>query len=392
MRRHLSSDVSKALLGALLLILVVIAVSFVTYRAWIRGADHRDFYPRWAGARRVLEGENDIYSVEATKAIQVRLYGAEIAEGRDQQGFAYPAIILPFLLPFALIDDVEIATAIWEGLTVALLIGGLYLVQKAMEERVSFLPILLLILWSYTLLMVFQGQITGLVLFSLSAGYWAYCRRAEFLAGLLLSIGLVKPELVLLPIALLAAWAIANRRLGLLLGVVTGISIMFAFSLILVGWWIDEWLNALIRYTEYARIVWPVGFLWNTSPILLAALTTLVVWGLIKFKWEREELFAIVVPIQLLLFPQTLLWSLSMLSLPLIYAWRQRARAGVMTIWILGWVMLLLNVSSEWWKAQIVAVALSTLFLLFSLHLPWARNPRDSRLITARHPDIAKRG
>lgn len=240
--------------------------------------------------------------------------------------------------------------------------------------------------------MVFQGQITGLVLFSLSAGYWAYCRRAEFLAGLLLSIGLVKPELVLLPIALLAAWAIGNRRFRLLSGMVAGLSATFAFSLILIGWWIEEWLAALIRYTEYARIVWPVGFLWNISPLLLAALTALVVWGLIKLKWEREGLFATMVPFQLLLFPQTLLWSLSMLCLPLIYAWKQRARAGVLTIWILGWMLLLLNVSSEWWKAQIVAVALSTLFLLFFLHLPWARNPRDLKLTTSRPPDFAKRG
>jgi hypothetical protein len=377
MRRREVSDVAKAPLGVILLVLLVIVVSFVSFRSWIHGADHRDFYPRWAGARRIVEGDRDIYSVEATKAMQVRLYGAEIAEGRDQQGFAYPAIVLPFLIPFALINDVEIATAIWEGLTVALLIGSMHLYQKALDVRVSYLPVLLLILWSYTLLMVFQGQITGLVLFSLGAGYWAYRRRADFIAGVFLSIGLVKPELVLLPIAFLAIWTMRNRRFGMALGMAAGIIVMFALSLLLIGWWVDDWLAALIRYTEYARVVWPVGFVWNISPIFLAALTTFVVWGFYKSKWDEEGLFAITMPFQLLLFPQTLLWSLSILCLPLNFAWKQRARAGVLVIWILGWVLILLNVSSEWWKYQIVAVALSTVILLYSLHISRARNPRN---------------
>jgi hypothetical protein len=74
----------------ILAILLWIAGSISTYHIWIRGADHRDFYPWWAAARGVVEGSSDIYSPEATRSIQVRLYGFEIPEGRDQQGFVIP--------------------------------------------------------------------------------------------------------------------------------------------------------------------------------------------------------------------------------------------------------------------------------------------------------------
>ena len=224
MKKLVQSRSSRWTLKVIALLLIWGLISLGTYRAWIHGADHRDFYPRWAGARMVLEGEKEIYSLEATSAIQIRLYGTEIPEGRDQQGFAYPAIVLPFLIPFALIDDVEVATSIWEGLTVVLIVVGLYLLQKTRRRDVSPLPILLLILWSYTLLMVFQGQITGLVLSALSMGVWAYHRRADFIGGILLSIGFVKPELIILPIATLVALAIMRRRFWLPIGILLGFS------------------------------------------------------------------------------------------------------------------------------------------------------------------------
>jgi hypothetical protein len=324
----------------------------------------------------VLEGEKEIYSIEATTAIQIRLYGSEIPEGRDQQGFAYPAIVLPFLIPFALIDNVEIATSIWEGLTVVLIVIGLYLMQKISRHDVSLLPILLLILWSYTLLMIFQGQITGLVLSSLCIGTWAYHRRADFFGGLLLSIGFVKPELVILPIAALVAFAIMRRRFRLVVGFLLGFSALFLASLIIMGWWVGDWFDALARYTEYARIVWPIGYLWSSSPLLIVGLSALVIWGIPRIWKDDGAILAASIPLQILFFPQTLIWGLTMLCFPLTFAWNRNASRGVLGIWALGWLLLLGNVNSEWWKVQIVIVPVATLLLIF-ISAGWKKDETD---------------
>lgn len=340
-------------------------VSLGTYRAWIKGADHRDFYPLWAGARSVLEGRKDLYSLETTRLNQIRLYGSVIPEGRDQQAFAYPAYTLPFLLPFALITDVELATAIWEGLTVVLLICGLTLVQKAMNARSSPLATILLIIWSYSTLMIFQGQITGLIIFAVGTAYWAVKVERDFIGGLIISISIVKAELAILPILVLAFYAIRERRLRYFLGLMVGGLALLLFSFLLIGNWVGDWIAAITRYTEYAQSVWPPGFLWELSPILLVALLFVIVMSVFKVRMDDEHLFAAALTTQFMLLPQTLIWGLSTLTLPLAMVWKWGRRAGVVGVWALGWVLFLLPLGPEWWKYQVILISLATLLLVY---------------------------
>ena len=259
---------------------------------------------------------------------------------------------------------------------VVLIIIGLYLLQKTSQRDVSLLPILLLVLWSYTLLMIFQGQITGLVLSALSIGAWAYYRRADFIGGLILSIGFVKPELVILPIATLVAFAIMRRRFRLVIGILMGFSALFLASLLFMGWWVGDWLEALARYTDYARTVWPIGYLGSSSPLLIIGLSVLVIWGVPRIWKDDEAILAASVPLQILLFPQTLIWGLTMLCFPLTFAWNRNACRGVLGIWVLGWLLLLGNVNSEWWKVQIVIVSVATLLLIF-ISAGWKKDETD---------------
>jgi hypothetical protein len=339
------------------LILIWLAVSLGTYTGWIHGADHRDFYPWWAGVRRVLEGADDVYSLEAVRDIQLRLYGSILPENQDQQGFVYPAIFLPILLPFGLIKDVEIATALWEGFAVVLLILSIVTLQE-LENEISLLPILLFILAS------------------LSLGYYAYRRQRDWLAGFLLSIGFIKPELVIVTVALMLIASLRQRRPKLLGGLVLGGLLLFLFSLILVGWWIPDWLEAVLRYTQYAQSVWPLGYLWQITPLLTAVVILLVLWVIYKNRSDGEAILAATVPIQLLFFPQTLIWGLTILIFPLTLAWNRAARAGVFVVWVLGWVSAFGFEDPGWWKTQIVL--LSTAVLGLWLLIPMGSAERGS--------------
>lgn len=350
------------------LILIWLVVSLGTYFGWIRGANHRDFYPRWAGARRVLEGADDVYSLEAVRDIQLRLYGSILPEDQDQQGFVYPAILLPILLPFGIIKDVEIATALWEGFAVVLLIISIVALQK-LENEISLLPILLFIFWFFTLLMIFQGQITGLVLASLSLGYYAYRRQRDWLAGFLLSISFVKPELAIVTVVFILIASLRQRRPKLLGGLVLGSLLLFLFSYLLVGWWIQEWLEAVFRYTRYAKLVWPLGYLWQITPLLTTVVILIVLCVIYKNRSDGEAMIAATVPIQLLFFPQTLIWGLTILIFPLTLAWNRKTRAGVFIVWLLGWVSAFGFQDPGWWKTQIalLSTAVLVLWLIISM-------------------------
>jgi len=104
-------------------------VSIAIYSTWIHGADHRDSYPRWAGVRLALFNEQDLYSQETTRLMQLELYVAPLPPDADQQGFAYPAQLVVLLFPFWFIDDVEAAAAAWVGLSILIILSTLYLAR-----------------------------------------------------------------------------------------------------------------------------------------------------------------------------------------------------------------------------------------------------------------------
>jgi hypothetical protein len=140
---------------------------------------------------------------------------------------------------------------------------------------------------------------------------------------------------------------------------------MLLLSVILVGWWFEDWFTALVRYTQYAKSVWPVGFLWDFSPFLVLGLLTAIGAAIYKLRRDENALFAATIPIQVLLFPQTLIWGLSILCVPLVMVWNWGMRKWVIGMWLLGWILFLSSTDSEWWKYQIVIVSLITLLLVY---------------------------
>ncbi len=355
-------------------LLVWSLVSFTTYRVWIRGADHRDFYPRWAGIRSILEGSKDLYSVEATKEIQLRLYQIEIPANQDQQGFAYPAYLVPLLLPFGFIGDVEVSTAIWVGFSVILFIISLVLLLQQNSRPISFIPVLLFLLWFFPLLMFFQAQMTGLILASLGIGFWAYREGKDLLAGFLLSIGFVKPELVILPVFTLLLFGLLNKRIKFLLFFFFSSLLIFLTSVILVGWWVPEWISAIKRYSEYAKVTWPLGSIWEISPILCLLIVSILLAMFFRLRRDVEVFFASSIPIQMLLFPQTLIYGLTMLCLPLSIGWKRKANFIVGFVWLLGWVMPLFNAHFGLWGLEVAIMSILSLLVLIivdkSYYLP----------------------
>ena len=63
-----------------------------------------DLYPRWLGARELLQHGRNPYSAEITREIQQGYYGrpldpARADDPKDQQGFAYPVYVVFLLAP-----------------------------------------------------------------------------------------------------------------------------------------------------------------------------------------------------------------------------------------------------------------------------------------------------
>jgi hypothetical protein len=342
-----------------------ILTSLLAYRSWIHGADHRDFYARWTGARLLLFEGRDLYSLGTTRMIQMRIFGTLLPPEADQWGFAYPALIVGPLLPFWLIGDVEVSTAIWVGFSAAALVGSLMLLRRLVGPPPPPAVIALFLAWSYTLLMLYQGQFTGFVGAAITIGIWGSWTRRERLGGLVASLALIKPALSFLPLAALCYLAIRERRHGFISGLAIGTGLLFALSVVIAGWWIPGWIEALGAYSAYAKVSWPIRDAWQAGPLMFAVLAAAVV--AVALALRRASMLDRVgasIPFGIILLPQTLIWELSILGLPLLIAWRGRGRAAVVVAWALGWLGLLPTGGHEWWKPETAVMALAALLAL----------------------------
>jgi hypothetical protein len=349
------------------------AASLAAYHAWIHGAPHSDFYPRWGGVRLLIGGKTDLYSETATREIQRIVYGRELPAGDDQQGFAYPGLLVPIILPFCLHENVEVSTSAWTGFSFLLLLVTLHSLLS-LRAKADLPEILLLSLWPYTLLSLFQGQVSILVLASLALGYRQVVRGRQVLGGLLLSVSLVKPELALLPLVFLFLSIPGGNGVPLLIGYGTGVALLLGLSVILMGWWIPDWLGALSRYADYAQVAWLLVESRQLHPAIPPMISFCVLAALVAARRRQDLLFALAVPAQLLLFPQTLMWCLTLLTIPLALAFRGRRQWLVFFVWGLAWYCLLLDLGRAWWKLQVAWLSLVCVFVIAYLGIQPSRN------------------
>ncbi|PWH14814.1 MAG: hypothetical protein D6735_10525 [Acidobacteria bacterium] len=352
----------KTLLFLVGLVSVWLALAYVFYSVWVKDADHRDFFPLWVGVRSLIEGDHRIYSEETTRKNQIRLYGSILPPNRDQQAFAYPAQLAVLLFPFGLIEDFRIATALWQALSVILLNWALILLREISYPYKPWGCVLLLFFWFYTFLMIYQAQVTVIPLLALVGTIVLLSNSKDFLAGMVLSLGVVKPELVFLPVLILIGICVYRRRFAFLRGLVGTSMVLFLVSYIWLGWWVDEWIQNLFRYAQYAKIVWGFGVLWQIHPWL--TLTSLFVIGFYLVKLRNEPLFLVAfsIPVGMLILPQTPLWGLTILLIPLMIGCKGYGKIGVVITWAAGWTFALTG--GRFWRFQAIIMPLLSILAL----------------------------
>jgi hypothetical protein len=230
--------------------------------AWGVGGYQSDLYPRWLGARELLWHHRNPYSGKVTEEIQRGFYGRPIDKARlgdvDPEAFAYPVYVtflLAPLLPFSFDVVQPVFTAILlllTGLSLPLWIRGLRLHLGMRAIGLGFA----LLMSSYAVIEGLRlGQITLLVSFLIAASVAALARGKPAMAGVLLALSFVKPQLSCLLFAFLIVWVAGDwkARKGFVIGFgVVAISLLVGSELILPGWfW--YWCDAIGEYIRWHR-------------------------------------------------------------------------------------------------------------------------------------------
>ncbi len=244
-----------------IILLAVVSATILVVLTWgnLRFARENpggnDFLVHWVGARALLTEGLNPYSDEVAVRIQTIAYGHPARPGEHELRVAYPLYSIVVFAPFALVPDFNIARAAWMTVLEIGLVLMTLLSLRLSRWRVGPIILVLLLLfslfWYHGLRPLINGNAVILVGLVLVGGLLALRAGADELAGVLFAFSTIKPQVVVLALALIAFWALSNRRWRVLTWMVGTVFLLSASTALLIPDWIVHNLREVVRYPAY---------------------------------------------------------------------------------------------------------------------------------------------
>ncbi len=262
---------ATGLIGVVVFILLLmISLAYTNYRYTSQYPGGNDFLSRWVGTRLFLTKGLSPYGEQATRQIHEMAYGRDARPGEDQMLFAYPMYSVIIVAPFALIAEYSLARALWMTvLEVSLILITFIGLSLSRWKPSSWLLSILLIfsfLWYYGLRPVINGNLAIIVALLIGLALMALKSELDSLAGFLLALTTIKPQMVVLLIPLLLIWAISHRRWNLILSFVGSLILLMAGFSLFIPDWIVQNFRQVLSYPTYTLPSTPQAILVNWLP------------------------------------------------------------------------------------------------------------------------------
>ena len=223
-----------------------------------------DLYPRWYGTRELLLHRRNPYGPEVSHEIQMAFYGYPIEQKYgepglnviDEQRFVYPVYVVFVLAPTVYVDFPSLQN--WAPLGLAMLTAmSLLIWLDLLRWRPPWMmtaAMLLLVLSSPQVMQGLRLRQLGLAvafLFALSA--WCTCRNHLALAGVLLALSTIKPQMAVFPLLWLFIWASSEwkNRWSLLVGFGITLAVLIGLGEFVLPGWPHYFWDGLIAYRKY---------------------------------------------------------------------------------------------------------------------------------------------
>lgn len=220
-----------------------------------------DLYPRWIGAKELLQNHRDPYTQEVSREIQAGYYGRPLDpsrpnDPRDEAGFAYPVYVVFYLapvigLPFTVVQK----SFFW--ILVAVTVASIPLWLRILRWQVPWWLQISFIALTLGSLAAVQGlklqQISLLVAGLVALAIALLVSGRPSAAGIVLALVTVKPQLVLLLIVWLGMWILADwrNRFRWAVSFLGTLCVLCIASELLLPHWIPRFWRAIGEYQHY---------------------------------------------------------------------------------------------------------------------------------------------
>ena len=381
-----------------------------------------DLYPRWYGSRELLLRHRDPYGVEVSREIQIAYYGRALnpaltADRLDQERFVYPLYVVFLMLPTVPMEFGTVRIVAWAFLAFTA-VAGVWLWLRFLRLQLSLISAVAVYGLALSSIPTLQGlsllQLGLLVAALIAAAAACTVRGHLFLAGTLLAMATIKPQMAVLPIAWFALWTLGawNLRKSLLLGFGTTLVALIAASELVLPGWLIRYPKSLAAYSNYTNAksllggVLPLSMYWAVSMFVLLG----VAWLAWRVRREPAEsvwfalMLALALTLTVTIVPTVNAAFNQILLLPAILLgmqhWRKIVQAGrarclalyaIMACAFLPWLLAMVVVvvrpdpRSSWylglWSAPILcsfALPVAVVGLLILLCAAAAQNPTST--------------
>jgi len=214
-----------------------------------------DFIPRWLGTRLyIMEGQSP-YSEDTTQAIQQYIYDRPARAGEDQSLFVYPFYSFVVFIPFAVFEDYAVARgvlmAVMEVALLAIVGLGINLARWKISPWMLGLMLLFAALWYHSLHPLINANPAVLAALFIMVALWAIREQHDILAGFMLVLATMKPNMVVLVIPFILYWTLTQRRFMPLTAFFGILTLVIAASLLLLPSWPLDFIRQIIAYPDY---------------------------------------------------------------------------------------------------------------------------------------------
>lgn len=222
-----------------------------------------DLYPLWIATHDVLLEHRNPYSPEVTDEIQRGFYGRNIdtskrGEPRNVEAFAYPIYVV-FLMAPLLAWSFEAARVVFRDVLVIAAIASFWLWMRALGLQWWPFQQWLAVIVTMSSFAVVDGlhlqQITLLVAALMAGAVAALVSGRLGLAGVLLALATVKPQLCAMVVAFLFLWTLgewgARRRFVIGFGIAM-VGLLAGAEILMPGW-VRFWWREAGAYVGYHK-------------------------------------------------------------------------------------------------------------------------------------------
>jgi hypothetical protein len=242
------------ILVILLIIGILIGLVWGSYRFGKNNIGGQGFFIQWISIHAMLTSGESPYNSPVTAQIQENVGADNGFVPGNPARYTSPLFSGAVVLPFALLGDKTLAHGVWMSIQLAIvfaiLILGLKLTSWKPAWYIFFLLSIFTIFSYHVVIPWLDGGMSIWAAFFLLLALLAIQQNRNEVAGILLALSLIQPQMVILPVIFTVIWAGSQRKRILILWFFITLIFIIIIGLFLVPDWILQYLRILNKFTQ----------------------------------------------------------------------------------------------------------------------------------------------